>query len=223
MPRRLAPPVAHGPCCDFQALRTHEACWSSVDEKNRIDEPVVKTSVPTTMRQLREATRVVHKRVESALPLLDPNLTRERYTRVVEALHGFYAEIEPVIAHALAGDCDPNRSQSRAKLPLLETDLRALGRTPTHIARLPRCATLPYAGTASHALGVLYVLEGATLGGQIIAKHLSQRLAIEAGTGGAFFHGYGDATRAMWTVFCERVDRVDSIDTRNAIDRKSVV
>lgn len=167
------------------------------------------------MLQLRQATRVVHKRVEASLPLLDPSLTRERYTRVVEALHGFYAAVEPMVAAALA--CGGESWRPHAKLPLLAADLRALGRAPHHIDCLPRCTTMPSARTASHALGILYVLEGATLGGQIIANSLRVRLAIEADTGAAFFHGYGEATRSMWTRFSEHMDGSASVQMDAAI------
>ena len=176
---------------------------------------VVAALAPPPMLQLRQATRLVHKRIEASLPVLDPHLTRERYTRVVEALHGFYAAVEPMVADALA--CGDDRWRQHAKLPLLATDLRALGRAPDHIDRLPRCTTMPYPRTASHALGILYVLEGATLGGQIIAKSLRARLAIEVDTGAAFFHGYGDATGSMWSRFSEHVDRSASIQTDAAI------
>ena len=56
------------------------------------------TPIVTRMQRLREATRVVHTRIEGVLPLLDPALTRARYTRVVEAFYGFYAPLEPCIA-----------------------------------------------------------------------------------------------------------------------------
>ncbi len=171
----------------------------------------------TTMQQLRQATRVAHARVEAALPVLDPSLTRDRYARVVEALHGYYAAVEPLLEVALGCGDDPKPQPSRAKLPLLAADLRALGRTPSQIGRLPRCTVVPDVGTASHALGILYVFEGATLGGQIIAKHLRERLAIEPASGGAFFYGYGTATRSMWTRFAVQVDRSASVQAAAAV------
>ena len=55
----------------------------------------------------------------------------------------------------------------------------------------------------SQALGCLYVLEGATLGGQIISRQLEERLAIDAGHGGRFFASYGAAVGEMWQAFGE--------------------
>jgi len=47
-------------------------------------------------------------------------------------------------------------------------------------------------------LGYLYVMEGSTLGGQLISRHFRQTLGIELATGGAYFHGYGEQTGARW-------------------------
>ncbi len=50
------------------------------------------------------------------------------------------------------------------------------------------------------ALGCLYVLEGATLGGQVISRHLA-KLGIGPENGGRFFNGYGARTGEMWKSF----------------------
>jgi heme oxygenase len=46
----------------------------------------------------------------------------------------------------------------------------------------------------------MYVLEGATLGGRVISRHLAAR-GIGPDTGGAFFAGYGNQTGEMWKSF----------------------
>ena len=175
------------------------------------------TPIVTRMQRLREATRVVHTRIEGVLPLLDPGLTRTRYIRVVEAFYGFYAPLEPCIARAVGAEGAALTLELRAKLPLLATDLRALGRTDAELEDLPRCRDVPTVDTASHAIGTLYVIEGATLGGQIIRKHLRDGLAIEAVSGAAFFTGYGARTGAMWSGFGEHVDRSPTLDTAVAV------
>jgi heme oxygenase len=43
------------------------------------------------------------------------------------------------------------------------------------------------------------VLEGAALGGQIIARELERQLGITRDNGAAFFVGEGAATAARWT------------------------
>ena len=160
------------------------------------------------MQRLREATRVVHARIEASLPLLAPALTLATYTRVIEAFHGFYAPMEPRLAGSFA---------HRAKVPMLLADLCALGKTAAEVAALPRCAELPRVTCASHAIGVLYVFEGATLGGQIIGRHLRDGLHLHSGNGAAFFGGYGDETGAMWRRFSHHVDTSPILDTETAV------
>ncbi len=169
------------------------------------------------MQRLRDATRLVHARIEGAMPVLDPSLTRARYTQVVEAFYGFYAPLEPTISNALGADAAALELARRAKLPLIAKDLRALGRTLAEIEALPRCYNLPCIDNASHAIGALYVIEGATLGGQIIRRHLRESLAIDADSGAALFTGYGPTTGAMWARFGEHVDRSSTIATEEAI------
>lgn len=169
------------------------------------------------MQVLREATRDVHTRIERVLPLLEPGLTRARYTRVVEAFYGFYAPLEPALARAAAAEGAALALDLRAKLPLLATDLRALGVTSAQIEALPRCRDLPVLDSASHALGILYVIEGSTLGGQIIRKHLRDRLELDAASGAAFFTGYGATTGAMWTRFVDHVNHSTTLETDAAV------
>ena len=169
------------------------------------------------MQILRDATRLAHARIEAALPVLDPELSRGSYTRVIQAFYGFYAPLEPCLALALPAEGAALALEQRAKVPLLVTDLIALGRTPSEVDVLPQCRRLPGVASASHAIGVLYVFEGATLGGQIIRKHLRARLDIDPSSGAAFFSGYLDATRAMWMQFVDHVERSSSLVLDEAV------
>jgi heme oxygenase len=56
------------------------------------------------------------------------------------------------------------------------------------------------------AWGALYVVEGSALGGQLIARQLSERLGITAERGGAFFAGWGERTGSRWREFRELLD-----------------
>lgn len=51
-------------------------------------------------------------------------------------------------------------------------------------------------------LGCLYVIEGATLGGRVITRHLQNQLGTTPDSGGAFFDGYGAETGSRWKAFC---------------------
>ena len=58
------------------------------------------------------------------------------------------------------------------------------------------------------AVGCLYVLEGSTLGGQIILRRAAERLGIDADTGAGFFHGYGAQTGAMWRGLVDAINLI---------------
>ena len=55
--------------------------------------------------------------------------------------------------------------------------------------------------TPAKAFGTLYVMEGATLGGQVINRHLKEHLGLTPENGGVFFNGYGQMTGPMWKAF----------------------
>lgn len=101
------------------------------------------------------------------------------------------------MAAALA---DPAFTEPRRKLHLLEADLLRLGVSPGDLAALPLFLARPYA-TAAEALGSMYVLEGATLGGQLIAR----RVAATLGFTPAYHGSYGAEVGAMWRGFRQRL------------------
>ena len=145
-----------------------------------------------------------HARAEASMPLMDASLTRERYRQTLAKLLGFYAPLEERLADAdwsVIG-LDPAR---RRKSPLLVSDLAALELAPAQIAALPRCHELPDTRTLAGALGCLYVLEGATLGGQLVRRHVAERLGLGPHSGCAFFAAYGDAVGPMWREYQQRL------------------
>ena len=86
----------------------------------------------------------------------------------------------------------------RARSELIESDLLALGLSRRELAELPRCADLPRLSCPEDLAGCLYVLEGACLGGQVIAPVLHRRLGVAKGSGASFFVGDAEATSARW-------------------------
>ena len=50
-------------------------------------------------------------------------------------------------------------------------------------------------------LGSMYVIEGSTLGGAVIAQAVERNLGLSAGTGCAYFRSYGRETARMWKSF----------------------
>ena len=151
------------------------------------------------LARLRAETRPPHDAIETALDLTSGTLTLEAYRNTQARFHGFYRPLERGV-QALGGWSDRGIDVAgRWKTPLLEADLRALGVDDP--AALPVCTDLPPHATVAAAFGCLYVLEGATLGGQIISRAVQKATDVTLDTGGRFFHGYGDRTGPMWQAF----------------------
>jgi heme oxygenase len=129
---------------------------------------------------------------------MDPGLRRSRLVSVLDRLHGFWAAAEAGLdgwAGRQPGDACAVDWPRRRRTALFADDLRALGAPAS--AQRPDLA--PVRGT-DEALGRMYVLEGSTLGGTLIDRHLAG-LPQLAGIRVRVFSPYGSETGAMWAAF----------------------
>lgn len=117
---------------------------------------------------LRKATAGQHAAVE-ALPLMaglmSARVDMPMYRQVLLRQWQVHAGWEQACGHWLRSLAPHWHYRPRA--PALQADLRALGgqdATPVPVAPVPV--------DADHAWGMLYVVEGAALGGQLIARHV---------------------------------------------------
>jgi heme oxygenase (biliverdin-IX-beta and delta-forming) len=148
---------------------------------------------------LRAATARHHARIEGVMNL-DTIAHQEMYHQLLLRMLAFYRPMEAALAQ-IAWDGLGLNSGERRKTPLLVRDLLAIGILRQHLTRVPDAAIPEFAGRAG-ALGCCYVLEGATLGGQLIARRLKTVLDLDQTNGAAFFSGYGRSTGAKWRSFC---------------------
>jgi len=171
------------------------------------------------MMSLRRATQDAHKSIDSDMRrgnwLSSPSsyaafLSRTlRFSRIVEAA------VAPV-AQRIEGLGYADRRRS----PLLEGDLAALARAGVfpsleegHSARVP---PLVVNGPGA-ALGCLYVIEGSTLGGMVLARWIKSRLGYHGGSGASSFAAHPGATMNQWRAFGALVDaRVASVPADRA-------
>lgn len=170
------------------------------------------------LQTLRKTTNSSHRKLEEKLSfLLEPDLTFSHYLNLLIKLFGFYAPLEEQFEKIEKSPrfnfpgFDP---LPRRKTPLLHKDLTALGLAVKELNSLPRCPALPPVNTPSQMLGCMYVLEGATLGGQIIQRQLKLSLDIDSDTGAAFFNSYGPAVGPMWQSFSRLLEAYSPEDQR---------
>ena len=176
----------------------------------------VPTASGGTLARLRAATRAHHERAEARNPVLDPALDLAGYRRALAALHAFHAAVERALAAVPGLDAVVPELEARWKAPLLARDLAALGVLPNATPDATLNATPDAAPGAAPsvtwidglpaALGTCYVLEGATLGGQLVARRLRETLGVAPEAGGAFYAAYGEAIGPRWRAFGRAVD-----------------
>lgn len=162
--------------------------------------PCASTASPV-LQMLRSATAAQHKALEARLPLTHPDLDLSTYRRIIQAYYGFHAPLQLLIEDFAGAHADPERH----KMPALLKDLHALGLNDAQIQALPLCRDLPLLESPADLFGIMYVMEGATLGGQVLRRIIAQRLGIDADTGGEFLDVYGRDTGRLWKAFLQRL------------------
>ena len=180
------------------------------------------------LQDLRTRTRPHHDRLEAAVDILGRCRQPAQYRRLLEQFYGFYAPVEEALAQCpLPAGLEFER---RRKTPLLSRDLCVLAPPNFPFLELPLCRALPPLGRLPEALGCLYVLEGATLGGQVISRHLAT-LGLGPATGAAFFSSYGPDVGRLWQsfgreltatvthLFAQETAIVSACDTFDALER----
>ena len=158
-----------------------------------------------TLARLRAETRPQHDALERVVDLLDPTLTLGRYRRWLHVLHGFHAPMERAIGAVPGWSALGLDPVERRRLAWLEADLTSLGEA--RAGAFGECSAVPVPITLSGALGALYVLEGSTLGGRVIARHLEATLGLGPLRGARFFAGRGERTGPMWAACRHALER----------------
>jgi heme oxygenase len=128
--------------------------------------------------------------------------TTEAYVNLLKLFYGYYKPLED----AIEKHCNFKELHSpngRRKAELIIADLKVIGFTDVDITV---CEDIPAIKNEADAVGVMYVLEGSTLGGKIISQMLVKSLQLESLEGVRFFYGYGEQTVAKWNAFKDYVN-----------------
>jgi heme oxygenase len=158
------------------------------------------------LTSLRSGTRDAHARAEDAVDVLRAGRSPETYAPVLQAFRSLYAPLELALDRspltlAVVPDFDERR-----KTAWLDADLAQLGApVPPDLAVLPLTSVEDVAGAC-------YVLEGATLGGAVVARELPD-------VPHRFFASYGSRRGAMWASFRGHLRELDE----RGVDRERAV
>ena len=167
-------------------------------------------------QRLKTETAPLHDKIEQSFLLkkiIQQKMTREEYPLLIKQFYGFIKPCESLI-NSLPCKAILN---NREKTAFLEQDLQVLGVPKNNLSSLPQCKRIPTLTEHEHVLGYLYVMEGATLGGQVIGGILKNQLQITPHHGGKFFNSYGNNTKNMWHIFCHHLRSITDPEQQNTI------
>ncbi len=152
--------------------------------------------------RLRARTLTLHEEAERALNLEARLSSIDAYCGLLRTLWQLHAGYEAAFA-GQPWSYSPIDFAARRRSDMVLTDLRVLG-----VADIPSVPLTASVTGMFDAIGCLYVLEGSTLGGQIILRRARERLGIAADAGAIFFRGYGEQTGAMWRQLIDAINQI---------------
>ena len=152
---------------------------------------------PTLLLRLRGETRPQHEALEQNAfnqALTSGTLTAAGTAHFLAKMYGFLAPYETALQQHAAEFSPVWELPERQRAHLILEDLAQPATAPD----LPMCPAMPPLHTRLQLLGAMYVVEGSTLGGQVITRQLAQA-GIPLRT---YFTGYGARTGPRWKAFC---------------------
>ena len=162
--------------------------------------------------RLRHETLTEHRALENSLNLMDQSLSVVGYVSTLQRFHSFVGQWEMKAAQA----CPLHLTtffEQRWRAHRISDDLRFFG--AELLKDLPQ---LPAPAKAAGFWGSMYVMEGSTLGGQLISRHLETVLGLQNGEGYSYFLGYGPDTGAKWKEFCKILSReTEDLDPQQVV------
>ncbi len=156
--------------------------------------------------KLREATHPSHMAVENKMGLLKPEITQAQYKDILTLFYRFHKTFEEHLRLIPSNHATEFYLKDRTKLEGLIKDLGNQNQDPIGIPQLKNEAEL---------WGALYVIEGSSLGGQMIVKHFSKKFPEMPHH---FFAGYGKNTGPMWQGFLKELSLLDESWDQDVIE-----
>ena len=157
-------------------------------------------------QRLKALTEPFHTELEKmsiAIALADGSITRENYAIYLTKL----ASIHQMVESRMVAMSDWSRHgidpTIRLRLRLLQADLDALNH-PYIIEEIP---SNDIEWSFATAVGMMYVLEGSTMGGQILSRRLTHITDTKGVPCTRYFQAYGENTMRLWGEFCQFLDR----------------
>jgi heme oxygenase len=177
-----------------ERLHAEASAGTGLDSRHRETRPL--------SQRLRDGTAGLHHQAEKLLNI--PSLISDRgsYAETLKRFCGVYAPLERALGQQNGWEKFGLDLKDRGHAARIAHDLAALRSEPC-----PCEAPDTFEITSfPHALGSLYVMEGSTLGGRIILRHLETQQINIPTSAMSFFAGHGAETGSMWRTLVAKLD-----------------
>jgi heme oxygenase len=168
----------------------------------------------TLRERLKSETAQIHEAIEALLPF--STMTLDQYGVVLLRFYHFYQKFEA--DHVARGARGESASQfylaGRQKLAWLESDLKDLKLWPPPSST--KSFSLEFRNEAE-VWGSLYVIEGSTLGGQVISKMLQEKWGLSSAKGARFFSAYERETGLKWREVISQLEARPAPEAEDAV------
>ncbi len=181
-------------------------------------ENINRPAVRSLRETLRRTTKDAHRRLDHhplMAPLVHTQLRLSHYVLVLQILHELHALLNVPLDKAMQVHRLNHLYSPSPRIEWLEKDLADLGLRPFHTLRAPDLPIQVMLDSPAAIVGTLYVIEGSTLGGLVIARQLRTLIGVTPELGGRFFHGHGEGTLERWEAFWRFADLVCGSDEFN--------
>ncbi|MGN6495129.1 MAG: biliverdin-producing heme oxygenase [Agriterribacter sp.] len=154
--------------------------------------------------KIKIQTRAAHQALEKLIVAKIKSIrSLKDYEQLLKMFYGFYQPVESKTDAYINPSVIPDYSLRRKSENILK-DLSVLSGQPAEELLLAT-AEISFIKSEPAALGAMYVLEGSTLGGIIIADMLT-RYAKAPAASLSFFKAYKEENQTMWLKFVERLN-----------------
>lgn len=174
---------------------------------------------------IKSTTEVQHLRLEQLMhvqEIMNGSLNPDQYRKILQTNYIVHLRFEERI-HSFLSDAVAAkiRVPERAKLKALEKDMEEAGLSKECSAGAIENQTIK---DEASALGAMYVLEGATLGGSVIVRKLKDNPRLmPLNLNYHYYQVYGKELGSYWNTFIETLNAIPEKNWNNAVQAATML
>ncbi|QEM05955.1 biliverdin-producing heme oxygenase [Mucilaginibacter rubeus] len=170
--------------------------------------------------KIKQATAHLHDQLEQKMftgQIMDGSFTFKQYQTILTVNYATHLAVEDFLFNNLSDElCQKLNIEARIKLPALLRDLEEINSSVS--SSLPEAPEYIDLNSDASILGAMYVLEGATLGGNVIAKRLKTNgQLLSYNLSYHYYQVYGDQLGLKWKQFLEVLNAIPEAEHEAAI------